>query len=161
MHVAFAIEQQVCRLDVAVDDTRRVRSVECAADLIQPRQDLLRGLRSSAAEYVVERAAAQVLHHDVRPCAVLADIEDRDDVGLAGKPRRSKRFACEPRTHGLVMRITARQDLDRNRTSEQRVRRPVDVAHAAAADLLRRSITGRKDVGLYGHGQRSESLPRR
>ena len=160
MDVALAIEQQVPWLAVAVDDTLGMRGVEGAAGLLEPNEDLQRLLRTSFAQHVVERAAAQVLHDDVRPLVVLADIEDGHGVGLARQARRGKGLARESLADSLVQRVAVGQDLDRNGTAEHGVGRPVDVAHAAAADLLRTAIAGRKDVDLYSHSRCSNEFAR-
>ena len=84
MHVAFAVEHQVRRFDVAVNDAFPMRHVKCLRCLLEPREDALGRLRTSLPKDIVERAPAQMLHDDVRAIVVLADIEDRDGVGLAG-----------------------------------------------------------------------------
>ena len=90
------VEQQVRRLHVSVDDALRMRSVECLSRLGEPGERLRRG-DPPLAETVVDRAALEVLHDDVRLPAVLADVEDGDHVRCSREPRGGERLPPEAR----------------------------------------------------------------
>ena len=80
------VEEEVRRLDVAVNDSETVSGVERLRSLPKPgeaaQEDRLPPRPLS------ERSARQVLHDDERAPLPLADVEDRDDVRVAEEPRR-------------------------------------------------------------------------
>ena len=131
--VRIAVEQEVRRLDVAVDDALLVRAIERHSGLGEPLQRLS-GRDASLPETVVDGAAVEVLHDDVRLLPVLADVEDGDDVRRAGEPRGGQRLAPEPRAHLLFRRVALREELDGDLPLEDGIRGAVDLAHAAAGD---------------------------
>ena len=120
-------EDNVVRLDVAVDDAELVSGIQRGGDLLRERRDALGRECSFGFEQVREAAAGDVLHHDER-LAVLSfvDVFDVDGIGvveLAGENRfvletLEKRFVVgelrshpfqgpqfvEPHVHGLVDR---------------------------------------------------------
>src|SRR5205807_8350857 len=110
--VAVAVEEQVPRLDVAVDDAAPVRMVERRGGLLEPAQGAVDGLRALAGDAVVERPAAQVLHDDEGPLVPLADVKDRDRVRLAGKPRGGERLPHEAPADALAPAESLADDLD-------------------------------------------------
>ena len=132
-HVRVAVEQEVRRLDVAVDDALLVRAVERDSGLGEPLQRLS-GRDAALAEPIVDGAAVEVLHDDVRLLPVLADVEDRDDVRRAREPRGGQRLAPEARAHLLFRRMALGEELDGDFPLEDGIRRAVDLAHAAAGD---------------------------
>jgi hypothetical protein len=80
----------------------------------------------------VQRAAVEVLRDDERPTGVLADVEDGDDVVRPGEPRRSASLALEPLAGLGLARVPFREHLDRDRTAEHGIGRPVHLGHPAA-----------------------------
>ena len=90
-----------------------------------------------SADAVLERAAAEVLHDDERAAFRLTDVEDRDDVRTTGEAGRGERLSGEPLADTRVLRMAVGEDLDGDDAAQQLVGRAVDLAHAAAPDLLR------------------------
>jgi hypothetical protein len=134
-------EEQVRRLHVAMHDPARVRGVERAGRLVQPLERAAERLCSLTPDPVRQRAARQVLHHDVRPSLVLADVVDRDGAGRIREACGSECLPREAPPDRNVPRQVLREDLDRDGACEIGVLGPVDLAHAAAGDPFRISIT--------------------
>ena len=128
-------EHDVGRLDVAVDDPRRVRGRERARDVHRVAQRLVHRQRPLR-EQAVERAALHVLHRDaVRAVGRLVDVVDGDDVRVIER-RGGAGLADEARaTFGVVERVAAQQ-LQRDGPGETGVARPVEHAHPSLAELL-------------------------
>jgi hypothetical protein len=128
-------EQDVRRLDVAVDEPDAVRLAERLADLAQDVDDAAGMHRTVAADELLEVDSVQELHRVVEePVRRAPVVVDRDRVR-----RRQLRghldLPLEPREVHLAGALR-RQDLDRGRTAQQRVPRAIDRPHAALADLL-------------------------
>ena len=101
-------EEEIRRLDVAVDDPAGVCDVERSARLVEPAERLLLPGRAGP-EALGERAPGRVLHDDEgEPVLVLADVVDRDDERLAGQARRHLSLAHEAGLELLVLRGSAR-----------------------------------------------------
>ena len=83
---------------------------------------------------LVEPLALDELHGVIGRLAVLADLEDRHDVGVV-QPRRRLRLAAEPLQRLGVVRDLVRQDLQRHPAAQADLLGLVDDPHAAPADL--------------------------
>ena len=81
---AVSVEHEIRRLHVAVDDSVAMGGIESGRSLLEPLERLPHLLRPVLLDPFLERAAAEVLHDDERPLRVLADVEHRHDVRLAG-----------------------------------------------------------------------------
>ena len=68
--------------------------------------------------------------------SALADVEDRDDVRIAGDARGGARLAREALARRVVGDVAAREQLHGDDAAERRVGRAIDVAHRAARDPL-------------------------
>jgi hypothetical protein len=139
--VRLAVEQQVRRLDVTMDDTFRVRAVECDRSLGEPLESLSRRDTPVVPQTIVDRAAVEVLHDEIRLLVVLADVEDRDDVRRAREAGGGESFAPEARAYLLLARVALGQHLDGDLALEDGVDRSVHLAHAAAGDEGDRCIS--------------------
>ncbi|MFN7915380.1 MAG: hypothetical protein U0Q55_08565 [Vicinamibacterales bacterium] len=132
LHRTVRVHHDVQRLDVAVDDPGLVRVGEAAADLFDDAQLPPDGERRVLLDGLGQRLARDVLHDDVRPVLVIADVEDRDDVRvaqLAGRPG----LALEAFTHlGRVDAVA--QQLDGDQAIDGGIASDIDGAHAAPAD---------------------------
>ena len=96
------VENDVGRLDIAVNDPFGVGEVQPGADVLEDEQPVRDRKRRSPPDQLVQCFARHVLHGDERLVVVLADIEDRHDVGMSKPPGRPS-FAREPLSCGLVV----------------------------------------------------------
>src|SRR3954451_1173252 len=145
------VQQQVRRLDVAVDDAVGGRRVERGPGLLEPRQRPRWRLRALLAQPVLKRPPGEVLHHDERATLPLADVEDRDRAGLAREPRGRQRLALEPLADRVVPRVALGEHLDRHLAAERRVGGQVDVAHGTAPDAFGRAVPRWQERSVHGH----------
>ena len=82
----------------------------------------------------VQALALDELHGIEADIAVLADLEDRHDVGVV-QPGRGAGLAAEPLLDQPVAGHLPRQDLQRHPAAQRDLLGLVDHAHAAPADL--------------------------
>ena len=103
-----------------------------------------------------QRVAFHQLHREVGPALGLADVEDRDDVGVV-EPGDHARLVPEARQAVGVGEQRARQQLQRHLPAEPRIERPVDLPHPSSAEQ-------RADVVVAERGANWQTrawLPRR
>ena len=118
---AFLAEQQVGRLDVAVDEAAPVRVVERAGRLEADHQRLRRAeSRVRVSSMAAQAAAAEVLGDEVRLVVVLAPVVHRQHVRVVER-RGRLRFGPEPSEERFVVGEAVVQDLDRDATAQTRV----------------------------------------
>ena len=117
---AVAVDEDVLRLHVAMDDVRVVGRAERTRELDRV-SDGLRDLEpSEPADALFERLALDVLEDDVRRPVVLAGVDHRDDVRVA-EPGDGPRLAPEALERVGVRGDLAVQRLDRDLALEHRV----------------------------------------
>jgi hypothetical protein len=78
--LAVPTDEHVVRLQVAVHETARVCRLEAARDALGHRERLVLGEGAPAPDEILQRVAADELHHDVVVVAVLAEVVDRRDI---------------------------------------------------------------------------------
>ena len=134
-------EQDVGRLDVAVDEPARVRGVERGRDL----RDDVRGAPGLEPTAARGRACAGRCRRRSawpdRGALELARVVDRDHVGVVdrgGEPRLAHEAVAEGRVLGEV----GGDQLERDGPIEVELVGPVDHAHAAAAGDAGDAVTG-------------------
>ena len=130
----LGVDQDVLRLDVAVDHLARVGDREAAGDLDRVGDRLLRVERAVAADPLLQRFALDVLEDDVGVAAVLAGVDHRDHVGVGELGHRARLLAEALELVGLLGHLAVHH-LDRDLAVERLVARQVDGRHAAAAQL--------------------------
>ena len=132
LDVPVARHDDVCRLQVAMDDAAVVRGGESPGDL-RAVLDRFANRHRSARGDLSQRVAFEELGHGVRGLAFAADVVDGNDVGMR---KGGERFhlALEPRERLGIAREGCRQDFDRDLASEPRVPRSINLAHAAGAN---------------------------
>jgi hypothetical protein len=130
-------QHHVARLEVAVDNAGAVRGVERTGDVDGDRQRFRqregKSSLSAPRQTLLERLAVNQLHDEKGGAVVIADIEERADVGV-GELREGTRFAVEPLAQLRVGGERTGQHLDRDGPIEPRIAGLVDLAHAAGAD---------------------------
>ena len=151
---ALLVEQDVGRLHVAVDEALRVRGVERVGDLRRDRHGPLRRQRALATQERLEVGPVHVPHRDEEPALGLAGLVDRDDVRVV-EARGEPGFLQHPLAEPVVVRQALAQQLQRDRTLEPRVVRPVDLTHPATsgegADLVAGDDVTRRNSSAYRH----------
>ena len=126
-----------------MDDALLVRCFQCLGDLPRDRERLWNGQAVASCllsgELVRQGLALDQLQYQRSDAVRLLDAIDRTDVWMI-EGREHARFTLEP---GEAVRIGSegtRQDLNRDVASQLRVARPVDLSHAAFANLRRDQI---------------------
>jgi hypothetical protein len=139
-HGGILDDEDVLRLQIAVDDALGVRGAERAADQPHQRQGLEQADRAEPPEPAVQRLTVEPLHDDVRAdLGLMAEVEHLDDAGIRDPGHRA-RLVEEPLDHLFMGRQRRLQHLDRGRPTEQRVLGEVDRAHATLAELVRHPV---------------------
>ncbi len=96
----------------------------------------LRGGLRPAGEVLVQAATLDELHGEVGPAVVLADLVDRDDVGVA-HARRRLGLDAEAGPFLRASQGTVAEQLECHQPLRIELQRPVDYAHAASAQPRR------------------------
>ena len=160
-HAVVQRDQDVRRLEVAVDDPLLMRVLDRLADRDEQLQPLARSSGWFWSQYSVIGTPAHQLHHEVRPAGVgRAGVEDLGDVrdgpsspAPAARPR-SGRSTCRVSMPGLMtFSATLRRTGSRLLGHE-------DDADAAFADLLQQLVAAddRADL-LAAADRRSTRMP--
>ncbi len=133
------VEQEVARLDVAVDQAARMGGVQRGGHLGDDAHRTRHWQRAGLVDERPDVASLDVAHRDEQDAGRLAGPEDRDDVRVVDR-RRGPRLPDEPLPETLVAGQVGGQDLERDRTVQPRVLSTVDDRHPAPADLLVEAI---------------------
>jgi hypothetical protein len=91
--VAAAGDEQIGRLDVAVDDPGGVRSLERVGDFDRERQQQI-DLERAPGDAMLQRRPVEELHHEECAAVLFADVVDSADVGMVQR-RCGPRLAPE------------------------------------------------------------------
>jgi hypothetical protein len=150
----LATDEDVVRLDVAVDDPVTVREAERVENLERVRDRLRDGERAAGEDELLEAAALDHLHGDVVRALCFAAVVDRDDVRVRERCGRL-RLAPEALDEELVVRVAVVEDLDRDAAAELLVLGQIDIRHAPGAQLAQDAVAPVEErvdqrVG-YGH----------
>ena len=144
------VDQDVLRLDVAVDHVAAVGDAEAARDLDRVGDRLLRVERADPPDPLLQRLSLDVLEDDVGVAAVLAGVDHRDDVGVGQLGDRPGLLA-EALQLVLLLGHLAVHHLDRDRPVERVVTCQVDGRHAAAAQFRLQPVA----AGEHGSDHRA------
>jgi hypothetical protein len=142
---ARAADDDVVRLDVAMDDAMLVRFGESIGDAASDAADI-RLRQRAARDEGRERLAFDELHHDERAPFRFLERMDRRNVRVV-ELRGGSRFAPHARDCFGVRSNLLREDLDRDVAAEARVLCPPDLAHAAGADASDQLVRAEHLVG--------------
>ncbi len=130
--------QDICRLDVAVDDALLMRIGECFAEL-NDILDRLAQRQPAGGDPIAQRSALNIAHDQEGRAILLADIVDRQDCGVL-QPSDRVRFALEARVQLRIAREIGTDNLDRHKAVGARLIGLVDGRHATAADHFEQII---------------------
>ena len=86
-------DEDICRLNVAVNDPFGVRGIECVSSLDRDRQQTLRCQRAIS-DHVLEGHPLQVLHGNKTSALVLTDFVDGTNIRMVERRSRTS-FAAE------------------------------------------------------------------
>ena len=150
---ALRRQHDVVGLDVAVDDAAPMNVLERIRDLAEDVARTARGHRDGA--LVGQRLALDKLHDHVRAEGlVLAEVDDRDDVGVADLARELG-LLVEPLARRRVERERRRDELERERLAELDVPGAIHLTHAAFPEATVERVATTDDGGVTHHGQRT------
>jgi hypothetical protein len=127
-----ACDEDVPRLDVAVDEPGAVRGVECAGDLADESDCTFRVEASLLAERLAQVGAVHVRHRQVEQAVILARGQHADDARVV-EARGDLRLAQEALAEPLVAAELGREQLQRDALAAGPVGE-VDGAHRALAE---------------------------
>ena len=141
LYLSALRDEDVGRLDVAMDDAVLVRGVERVGDLDAEVEDLVGLERPADDEPVLQRFAFHQLHDDEGLPVRLVDVVDRADVRVLERGS-GPRLALEALERLRVPRDVLGKELQSDVAPQARVLGAVDDAHAAAAQLLDDPVAG-------------------
>ena len=130
-------DQEVLRLEVAVHDVLLLGGGEAGEEVVQDHDHLL---GPQLAHVRAQRAAAQVLHRDVRRALGEERLIDDDDVRVAERAG-DVRLAQEALDQLRILGAERRQLLERHQPLQIGLARQVDRGHAAAAQLAQNLVS--------------------
>ena len=125
-------EEEVLRLQIAVDDPLRMRGGETVGKLARELERLGRHHRP-AREHRAQRRALEQLADDIRLAILLANVVNGDDVRMVQRTGRA-RLLLEPAQRVLIV-CASPEEFDRHLTVEFQVPRDDYPAHPAATQL--------------------------
>ena len=134
LHAPGGINEDVLRLDVAVEDALAVRVFQGRADGGDDVQRLARSHRGGV-HGLTEIHAVHVFHEQPVVVAAHAEVEDADDVGMAELCQRSA-FAGEALGKRRVRSQLPREDFQCGHSIQMRLAHFIHAPHAARADEL-------------------------
>jgi hypothetical protein len=129
---AIARQEDVVRLQIAMDDSLLVRRGQSVRDLQRGIDGAPRWQRT-AFQPLAQRHAFEQLADDVRRPTLVADVVNRQQVGMIEHPGRA-RLLLETLHAFLIAERERGQDFDRDVASEARVFRAIHGTHAAFAE---------------------------
>jgi len=132
LHPAARVEQDILRLDVAVQDAFVMGELERLTNLRHQHHGLLRG-EPARLHRLAQVHAVNELHQQKEEPARLAEVIDRDDIRVV-EPGQNPGLAVEAFGECGIGGQRLRQELERNQAVEPRLAGLEDDAHAALAD---------------------------
>jgi hypothetical protein len=132
LHLPTLRQEDVGRLEVAMEQTLRVGSVQRVRERDGFVQDGI-DVERAAPKTLLERLALEQLHDEVRPAVLLADVIQGADIRVVQR-RNGARFPLEPRDAVPIALRRGRQHLDGDAAAETSVRGAINLAHAARPD---------------------------
>jgi hypothetical protein len=146
-----AHEEDVLGLHVAVHDAERVRAAEGVADG-DGDLDGLAHAHGARLHALREALALEEFHDEEDAVALLGDVPDVDDVGVAEEVG-GLRLAHEALAHDGVAGELGGEQLERDVVAQDDVARAVDRAHAPGADAAEDLVPRREGAADHGVGR--------
>ena len=131
--LAGAVEHDVRRLQIAMDDAAFVRRGEAGADLARDFDRAIVGKAADAPQQRRQLLAVHVLHRQEGVAVDLADVVDAADVGMRNLPRHAH-FGVELHQARRIAIELRRQELQRDRLPQLQIVGAVDLAHPASSE---------------------------
>src|SRR6185369_12313449 len=150
LDAAVPRDEQVLRLQVAVDDALVVRGGEAVRDLHRVVRRAA-GRELAAGERRAQRLSLEQLLDDVRRALRLADVVDGRDVRVV-EDAGGLRLLLEAAEAVAILGEGRRKNLDGDVPGETRVPRAVDLSHPARADLAEDLVGSELRPGGKAHG---------
>ena len=138
----LAAEQDVGRLDVAVDEASGVDRVEPVADLGDQGGRLLGAEPADLRQPPAQIGAADVAHRDPGDPALFARGVDRDDVRMLDRGS-DPRLLGEAPGEDLIRRRLGGDQLQRHLPFQARLQRQIEDPHPAAAEAALDPVPGK------------------
>lgn len=146
----FDIDQDIMRLDVAVNGALRMGVVECISDWRNDADRHCQTERAAFADNRVQRSSANIFHGDVSQTVRFANVVHGDDIRMA-EIRNRYRLTFKAPLEFRVERQMRRHDLERNGAFERSVECAVYARHTAAPDLFLHQIAAKVLTNEAGH----------
>ena len=140
-------DENIGRLDVAVDDALGMSGIESVRNLDRQTEQGLR-VHSLSGDALFQRHAVHEFHGDERLTFVLTDLEDRADIWMVQR-RRGLCLSLETGQRLWVSRYVVRKKLQGDKTVQAYVLGLVDDTHPAAAQLLDDAVMGNRPAGEW------------
>ena len=144
------VNQNVCGLDVAVDNADAVRRVQDVGDFNRKPKKRIK-IQRAAGNLICQGYAVDIFHDDEGSSLGLVNLVDGTDVRMI-QCGRSLRLALEASHRLRIVGNFFRQELDGHKTVQARVLSLVDHSHPAAAQLFDNAIMRN---GLANHWRES------
>ena len=139
-----------------MDESGRMGHVQGPCYLLEDHHRRVGGEAALAADHPLQVAAGDIAHRHVEDLLDLAGVVDGDDVGMV-EAGGQDRLVQEHLAEGAVGALLGGEELERDVPLQAQLHRPIDGAHAPAADdgldAIPRGLEGRLDVQTPKHGQ--------
>ena len=140
LRLAVFGDEDIRRLDVAMDDALGMRRIERVGNLnSQVEQEVDR--QRLAVDAMLERLPLEKLHREKGAAVVFANVVDRADIRMI-EGRSGAGFAPEALQHRQLAADLVRQKLERHKAPQAGVFSLVDHPHPATADFFEHPVVG-------------------
>jgi len=139
LHLVIGAEENIVRLDVAVNYPLRVGRVQCQSKLTGDIPHPLQGKRPLAGHQIPQGPAVHVLHHDVIRIVIVTEVMNSDDIRMR-EGGNQPRFLFEPANKAVLSQMPLVQNLDRDDPRQPLILGPEDGRHAAIPYWIQKPV---------------------